>query len=47
VWYERRGVLQQGESDDERFMALALAEAEKAWALGEVPVGAVVVHEAR
>ena len=26
-------------------MALALAEAEKAWALGEVPVGAVVVHE--
>ena len=28
---------------EERFMALALAEARKALALGEVPVGAVVV----
>lgn len=37
-------MLQQGDSDDEGFMALALAEAEKAWALGEVPVGAVVVR---
>jgi len=30
---------------DEGFMRLALAEAERAAALGEVPVGAVVVHE--
>ncbi|MGM0554922.1 MAG: tRNA adenosine(34) deaminase TadA [Myxococcota bacterium] len=30
-------------SDDEAFMELALAEAHKAWDLGEVPVGAVVV----
>jgi tRNA(adenine34) deaminase len=30
---------------DQRFMALALAEARKAWAEGEVPVGAVVVRD--
>ena len=30
---------------DRRFMALALAEARKAWAEGEVPVGAVVVKD--
>jgi len=30
---------------DLRFMALALAEARKAWAEGEVPVGAVVVKD--
>lgn len=30
-------------SNDERFMNLALAEAEKAFALGESPVGAVMV----
>jgi tRNA(adenine34) deaminase len=29
----------------EDFMRLALAEADKAWALGEVPVGAVVVRD--
>lgn len=33
--------------DDERFMALALAEAEAAAARGDVPVGAVVVVEGR
>jgi tRNA(adenine34) deaminase len=32
---------------DERFMRLALAEAEAARALGDVPVGAVAVHEGR
>ena len=32
---------------DDEFMALALAEAEAAAARGEVPVGAVVVHEGR
>ncbi len=31
------------EADDERFMALALVEAERAEAAGEVPVGAVIV----
>jgi tRNA(adenine34) deaminase len=30
-------------ADDEAFMELAIAEAHKAWDLGEVPVGAVVV----
>jgi tRNA(adenine34) deaminase len=30
--------------DDERFMRLAIAEARRAQARGEVPVGAVVVH---
>jgi tRNA(adenine34) deaminase len=30
---------------DQRFMALALAEARKAWDEGEVPVGAVVVKD--
>jgi tRNA(adenine34) deaminase len=29
----------------ERYMQLALAQAERAWALGEVPVGAVVVKD--
>ncbi len=32
---------------DETFMALALKEASKAAAKGEVPVGAVIVHEGR
>ena len=31
--------------DDERFMQLALAEADKAREIGEVPIGAVVVEE--
>lgn len=31
--------------DDERFMRIALSEAEKAAKEGEVPVGAVLVHE--
>lgn len=30
---------------DARFMELALAEAQRAWSLGEVPVGAVVVKD--
>ncbi|TFW35369.1 tRNA adenosine(34) deaminase TadA [Massilia horti] len=30
---------------DERFMELALAAAQRAWSLGEVPVGAVVVKD--
>ncbi len=30
---------------DQRFMAIALAQAEQAWKLGEVPVGAVVVKD--
>ncbi|MEN2992669.1 MAG: nucleoside deaminase [Bacteroidia bacterium] len=33
--------------DDEYYMRLALEEAERAWALGEVPVGAVLVVEQR
>ena len=33
-----------GKSDDERFMRLAIAEAQQAEAAGEVPVGAVVVR---
>lgn len=32
---------------DEEFMQAALAEARKAWAQGEVPVGAVVVKDGR
>ena len=32
-------------SDDEKFMALALEEAAHAAELGEVPIGAVVVHD--
>lgn len=31
--------------DDEKYMRLALAEAEKAYELGEVPIGAVLVDE--
>ncbi len=33
--------------EDEVYMGLALAEAEKAFRLGEVPVGAVIVHEGK
>ncbi len=33
--------------DDERFMREALAEADKALARGEVPIGAVVVYDGR
>ena len=36
-----------GELGDERFMARALELAQRAWAMGEVPVGAVVVREGR
>lgn len=34
-------------TDDERFMLFALQEAQKAFKKGEVPVGAVLVHEGR
>jgi len=37
----------QTHSDHERWMKLALAEAEKAYTKGEVPVGAIVVQENR
>ena len=33
--------------DDEFFMKLALSEARKAFACGEVPVGAIVVHQGK
>lgn len=33
------------QEDDKRFMALALLEAEKAYRLGETPIGCVIVHE--
>lgn len=33
------------EADDNTYMGLALQEARKAWAAGEVPVGAVVVRD--
>lgn len=33
------------QNDDEKFMIEALKEAEKAYSIGEVPVGAVLVHE--
>jgi tRNA(adenine34) deaminase len=33
--------------DDERFMRAALAEAAEAGTLGDVPIGAVVVHDGR
>lgn len=41
---EKDGSLAQ---EDERFMREALAEAERAAELGEVPIGAVVVHEGK
>ncbi len=34
-------------ADDEKFMSLALAQARAAEALGEVPVGAIVVHDGK
>ncbi|MBQ6652072.1 MAG: nucleoside deaminase [Prevotella sp.] len=37
---------QEGNSD-ERFMRMALAEAEQAWRAGEVPVGAVITCQGR
>ena len=30
---------------DQRFMAIALEQAERAWKLGEVPVGAILVKD--
>lgn len=30
---------------DEKYMKAAVREAQKAWALGEVPIGCVIVHE--
>ena len=30
---------------DEKYMKAAIREAQKAWALGEVPIGCVIVHE--
>jgi tRNA(adenine34) deaminase len=38
-------VLVKDESEDEQFMRAALAQASRAGALGEVPVGAVVVRD--
>ena len=32
---------------DEKYMKAAIREAQKAWALGEVPIGCVIVHEDR
>ena len=32
---------------DEKYMKAAIREANKAWALGEVPIGCVIVHEDR
>lgn len=40
-------LIDQLKDDDERFMFEALKEAWKAFEAGEVPVGAVVVHEGR
>lgn len=34
-------------SEDERFMREALKQAKKAYALGEVPIGCVIVHEGK
>ena len=32
---------------DEKYMKAAIREAQKAWAMGEVPIGCVIVHEDR
>jgi deoxycytidylate deaminase len=37
--------MQLGEAVDEAFMRMAVAEAEEALRLGEVPVGCVIVHD--
>lgn len=44
--FEREGA-QQRQRDDERFMRLALVEAERALEAGETPVGAVAVADGR
>ena len=41
------GTSSEGPSDDARFMGLALDEADRAAAAGEVPVGAVIVLDGR
>ena len=41
----RHGWAMRDESPDERFMRMALAEAARAEAAGEVPVGAVIVRD--
>jgi tRNA(adenine34) deaminase len=40
-------MMSAGTADDERFMRAALAEAWAAYEEGEVPIGAVVVHDGR
>ena len=35
------------QSDDERFMREAYKQAKKAYALGEVPIGCVIVHDGK
>ena len=35
------------QSDDERYMREALKQAKKAYALGEVPIGCVIVHDGK
>lgn len=35
------------QTEDERYMRLALAQAKKAYKLGEVPIGCVIVYEGR
>ena len=41
-WARRFFLMKQGQRTDKHFMRLAIAEAEKAAALGETPVGAVL-----
>ncbi len=34
-------------TEDERYMREAVRQAKKAWALGEVPIGCVIVHRGK
>ncbi len=45
VFFVRRGAMTISDGEHERWLALALEEARTATAYGDVPVGAVIVHD--
>ena len=42
-----RGSEKMKMTDDEKYMKAAIREAKKAYALGEVPIGCVIVYEGK
>lgn len=45
--FERKAMQRQNLSEDERYMREAIRQAKKAYALGEVPIGCVIVYRGK